>query len=161
MFHVPFIFKLLDLMAMHKLNKLHWHLTDDQGWRLEIKALPRLTDIGAWRGASGDRYGGFYTHDDVHAVVEYAAARFIEVVPEIELPGHCKAALACYPELSCTSAVHDVPTEWGVQDDVYCSGAHLHSLRDMPLSHAQSFPVLLCVQLCALCAFANDCAPPQ
>lgn len=122
-FSVPFILKLLDLLAAHKLNKFHWHLTEDQGWRIEIKGLPRLTEIGAWRGTGEERYGGFYSQQDVKQVVTYAAERFIDVVPEIELPGHCKAALACYPELSCSGEATEVPMLWGVQTDVYCAGA--------------------------------------
>lgn len=119
-FTVGFIKKLLDLMALHKLNRFHWHLTEDQGWRIEIRSLTLLTEIGAYRGES--KYGGFYTQDQIRDIVKYAEERFIEVVPEIELPGHCMAALACYPELSCTGAVKEVPTQWGVQSDVYCAG---------------------------------------
>jgi hexosaminidase len=107
-------------MALHKLNKFHWHLTEDQGWRIEIRALPLLTEIGAYRGES--RYGGFYTQHQIKDIVKYAQERHIEVIPEIELPGHCMAALACYPHLSCTGAVTEVPTQWGVQTDVYCAG---------------------------------------
>ena len=104
-FDVKFIKRYLDLMAEHKMNRFHWHLTEDQGWRIEIKRYPRLTEVGAWREASqvgpyGDqrfdstRYGGFYTQDEVREIVAYAAARHITVVPEIELPGHARAALA-------------------------------------------------------------------
>lgn len=119
-FTAKFIKKLLDLMAIHKLNKFHWHLTEDQGWRIEIRSLPLLTEVGAFRGEN--RYGGFYTQDQIRDIVKYAQARYIEVIPEIELPGHCMAALACYPHLSCTGAVSEVPTQWGVQTDVYCAG---------------------------------------
>jgi Glycosyl hydrolase family 20, catalytic domain len=122
-FSVDFIKKLLDLMALHKLNKFHWHLTEDQGWRIEIKSLPRLTEVGAYRGEN--RYGGFYTQDQTRDIVKYAQERYIDVIPEIEMPGHCMAALACYPHLSCTGEVHEVPTQWGVQVDVYCAGALL------------------------------------
>jgi hexosaminidase len=101
-----FIKRYLDEMAMHKLNMFHWHLVDDQGWRLEIKKYPKLTSVGAWRKQPGYTenngiYGGFYTQDDVRDVVAYAAARHITIVPEIEIPGHSQAALASYPELTC------------------------------------------------------------
>ncbi len=92
----------LDRMAALKLNRFHWHLCDDQAWRLRIERYPRLTDIAAWRGEGNQRYGGFYTADEVREVVDYARRRYIEVVPEIEMPGHCNAALLAYPELSCT-----------------------------------------------------------
>ncbi|MFM6998273.1 MAG: beta-N-acetylhexosaminidase, partial [Bacteroidota bacterium] len=132
-FGVDFVKRYLDLMAEHKMNRFHWHLTEDQGWRIEIKRYPRLTEVGAWRNASqvgpyGDqrfdstRYGGFYTQDEVREIVAYAAARHITVVPEIELPGHARAALAAYPELSCTGLAQPVATGWGVFDDVYCAG---------------------------------------
>jgi hexosaminidase len=103
-----FIKRYLDLMAMHKLNMFHWHLVDDQGWRLEIKKYPRLTAVGAWRKQPGypendGLYGGFYTQDEVREVVAYAAERHITIVPEIELPGHSQAALAAYPEFACTN----------------------------------------------------------
>ncbi len=121
-FPKEFIKKYLDVMALHKLNVFHWHLTDDQGWRLEIEKYPRLTEIGAWRGTGDKRYGGFYTQEDAAEIVRYAATRGITVVPEIEMPGHCMAALAAYPELSCTGGPFEVPTEWGVKKDVYCAG---------------------------------------
>ncbi len=121
-FSKEFIKKFLDVMALHKFNVFHWHLTDDQGWRLEIEKYPRLTAIGAWRGTGNKREGGFYTQADAVEIVSYAANRGITVVPEIEMPGHCMAALAAYPELSCTGAVFPVPTEWGVKSEVYCAG---------------------------------------
>lgn len=117
-----FILRYIDLLALHKLNVLHWHLTEDQGWRLEIKKYPKLTEIGAWRGTGAARYGGYYTQEDVREIVNYAASRHVRVVPEIELPGHCRAALASYPELSCTGGPFDVATTWGVFEDVYCAG---------------------------------------
>lgn len=118
-----FIFKTLDLLAYHKLNRFHWHLTDDQGWRIEIERYPRLTEIGAYRANSdGRRYGGYYTKDDVREVVAYAADRGILIVPEIEMPGHCVAALASYPDLSCTGRSIPVASEWGVFEDVFCAG---------------------------------------
>jgi hexosaminidase len=126
-----FVKRYISLLAYHKLNILHWHLTEDQGWRIEIKKYPKLTEIGAWRQVTRDdeqprdalgRYGGFYTQDDIREIVEYAKFRHITVVPEIEMPGHSLAALASYPELSCTGGPLQVGTEWGVFDDVYCAG---------------------------------------
>ncbi len=124
--------KFLDLMALHKLNTLHWHLTDDQGWRLEIKRYPRLTEVGSWRDETpmrggnerGDRvrYGGYYTQAQIKEIVAYAAARFITIVPEIELPGHSSAALAAYPEFGSTDAPGYAPTvatRWGIFDNLY------------------------------------------
>jgi hexosaminidase len=116
--------RLLDRMAALKLNRFHWHLIDDQGWRLEIPGYPKFTEIGAWRpGTDGRPYGGFYTGADVAEVVSYAAERGIVVVPEVELPGHSMAALASYPELSCTGAPEAVATEWGILDGVYCASS--------------------------------------
>ncbi|CAN5385356.1 hypothetical protein BH09SUM1_BH09SUM1_03490 [soil metagenome] len=117
-----FIFTILDDMAYHKLNRFHWHLTDDQGWRLEIKKYPKLTEVGAWRGEGDKRYGGFYTQEDVKEIVAYAADRHIDVIPEIEMPGHSSAAIASYPELSCTDGPKTVTTEWGVMKDILCAG---------------------------------------
>ena len=137
MMPVDGLLRLLDNMAAHKLNTFHWHLTDDQGWRIQSHRYPRLTEIGAWRrGADGvlsigtaprerppvGRYGGFYTHEEVRRVVAYAAQRHIRVVPEIEMPGHATAALAAYPELSCTGEAVETATRTGVFDDVYCAG---------------------------------------
>ncbi len=122
-FNVDEIKRYLDLIAMHKMNVFHWHLTDDQGWRIKIEKYPRLTEVGAWRtDESGKWYGGFYTQDEVREIVAYAAERFITIVPEIELPGHARAALAAYPEYSCAGQILPVPNEWGVFDDVYCAG---------------------------------------
>ena len=124
----------IDLMALYKFNKFHWHLTDDQGWRIEIKQFPKLTEIGAWRDSTlighyndvprvyeKKRTGGFYTQEQIKEVVEYASKRFISVIPEIEMPGHSRAALAAYPEYSCTGKQQEVPGLWGVFDDIYCS----------------------------------------
>jgi len=122
---VQFIKKYLDLLASYKFNVFHWHLTEDQGWRLEIKKYPRLTEAGAWRSetmGNGIPYGGFYTQDEVREIVAYARERFITVVPEIEMPGHSVAALTAYPELSCTGGPFAVRTTWGISDDVYCAG---------------------------------------
>ncbi|MGB7296655.1 MAG: family 20 glycosylhydrolase [Candidatus Aminicenantales bacterium] len=124
-FPKEFIKKYIDLMAMYKLNTFHWHLTEDQGWRIEIKKYPRLTEIGAWRRETMDDatpHGGYYTQEDIREVVAYAKKRFITVVPEIEMPGHCQAALAAYPELSCSGGPFKVGTEWGIIHDVYCAG---------------------------------------
>ena len=131
-FSLDFIKRFIDLMALHKLNVFHWHLTEDQGWRIEIKKYPKLTEIGAWRAASprsgemgrpgGQPYGGFYTQAQIREVVTYAASRFITVVPEIEMPGHGVAALASYPELGCTGGPYAVRSSWGIATDVFCAG---------------------------------------
>ena len=148
-FPVSFVKQYIDFIALHKMNYFHWHLTEDQGWRIEIKKYPRLTQIGAFRngtvigrrGAAGNDntpYGGFYTQDEIKDVVQYAADRHITVVPEIEMPGHSSAAIAAYPYLSCfenESTKMRTPSEasknatgkqvqegWGVFDDVYCAG---------------------------------------
>ena len=131
MFPVSFIKKYIDYIAMHKLNTFHWHLTDDQGWRIEIKKYPKLTEIGAWRNGTqiaktdksdDKRYGGFYTQDEIKEVVKYAEERFITVVPEIEMPGHSVAALTSYPELSCTGGPFEVRKLWGIDEDIFCAG---------------------------------------
>ncbi|WP_420595184.1 beta-N-acetylhexosaminidase [Deinococcus sp.] len=129
---LPFIYKLLDVMALHKLNTFHWHLTDDQGWRLEIERYPRLTEVGAWRkgtrkGHERDpngqfdnvRHGGFYTQAEARAVVAYAAERHIRVIPEIEMPGHAQAAIAAYPQLGNTGEALEVAQQWGVIEHVF------------------------------------------
>jgi len=134
-FPKEFIFKMLDAMAMHKLNTFHWHLTDDQGWRIEIEKYPKLATVAAWRDETlighgsetprvydGNRYGGYYTKQDVRDVVEYAARLHINVLPEIEMPGHAVAALQAYPELSCTGRPVPPFNRWGVSDDVFCAG---------------------------------------
>ena len=121
----------LDILAMHKINKFHWHLTEDQGWRIEIKKYPKLTEIGSVRksspvgrneGQDGKPYGGYFTQDEVRDVVKYAAERFITVIPEIEIPGHSVAALAAYPELGCTGEQYEVLTWWGIDERVICPG---------------------------------------
>jgi hexosaminidase len=122
----------LDLMALQKLNVLHWHLTEDQGWRLEITRYPRLTEVGSHRKGTSQRYlggehdsiphSGFYTQEEVREVVAYAAQHHITIVPEIEMPGHSLAALAAYPELSCTGGPFDVACRFGVIDDILCGG---------------------------------------
>ncbi len=118
-----FIKRYIDLLAFYKMNVLHLHLVDDQGWRVEIKKYPKLTEVGAWRKESeGKTYGGFYSQEDLKEIVAYAKDRFITVVPEIEMPGHSVASLASYPEHSCTGGPFEVETQWGVMLDVYCAG---------------------------------------
>ena len=130
-FPKEFIKKYIDYIAMYKMNTFHWHLTEDQGWRIEIKKYPKLTEVGAWRNGSmiehyNDqkydtiRHGGFYTQEDVKEIVAYAQKRHITIVPEIEMPGHSQAALAAYPEFSCTGGPFEVAKIWGVLEDVYC-----------------------------------------
>jgi hexosaminidase len=128
--------RLLDEMAWHKLNVFHWHLVDDQGWRIEIKKYPRLTEVGAWRKAVGfgldpkattaygpdGRYGGYYTQKDIREVVAYARSRHIEIVPEIEMPGHSSSALMAYPQFSCTGGPFTNDMAGGVFNGVYCAG---------------------------------------
>jgi len=124
-FPVEFIKKYIDYLAMHKMNTFHWHLTEDQGWRIEIKKYPKLTEIGSTRKETmddGKTYGGFYTQDEIKEVVDYAESRFITVIPEIELPGHSLAALSAYPELSCTGGPFEPATTWGVFPDIFCAG---------------------------------------
>lgn len=120
---VSFIKKQLDVLSYYKINIFHWHLTEDQGWRIQVNHYPKLTGIGAWRTeADGSRYGGFYTQAEIREVVDYARTRNIQVIPEIEMPGHSTAALAAYPEYSCTRQALTVPTTWGVFKDIYCVG---------------------------------------
>jgi len=114
--------RVIDLLAYHKLNVLHLHLTDDQGWRIEIKKYPRLTQIGAYRDEQGKRYGGYYTQDDLKELDAYAQSRFITLVPEFEMPGHASAAIASYPELSCHGRPIPVVTDWGIFKDIFCPG---------------------------------------
>lgn len=130
-FPVEFIKKYIDLMSMYKINNFHWHLTDDQGWRLEIKKYPLLTEIGSMRSGTPvgrnirtdeKPYGGFYTQDDAREIVKYASARYVNVIPEIEMPGHALAALSSYPQFSCTGGPFEVWTKWGVTDDIFCAG---------------------------------------
>ena len=137
-FSVDFIKKYIDLMAMYKLNNFHWHLTDDQGWRIEIKKYPKLTAIGGYRDQTlignyhdrmpqwfdGQRYGGYYTQEEIRDVVAYAKTKYINIIPEIEMPGHSMAALAAYPELACGDHPGPFKTaqKWGVFPDIYCAG---------------------------------------
>src|SRR5881392_2421479 len=132
-----FVKKYIELAALHKLNRFHWHLTDDQGWRLEIKQYPRLTQVGAWRRQTiigrpdkdsttwrfdGQSHGGFYTQDDIREIVAYARARFVTFVPEIEMPGHSQAAIAAYPELGNRGDTLPVWTRWGVDENILNPG---------------------------------------
>ena len=118
-----FVKRTIDLLARYKMNRLHWHLTEDQGWRIEIKKYPNLTRTGAWRKTDdGVVYGGFYTQEDIADVVAYARTRCVMIVPEIEMPGHSLAALASYPELSCSGGPFEVKNYWGVHADVFCAG---------------------------------------
>ena len=131
-FDVDFLKKYIDIMALHKVNRFHWHLTEDQGWRLEIKKYPLLTEKGQWRKETvvgslnsgvydGTPYGGYYSQEQVRELVQYAAERYVTIIPEIELPGHALAAIACYPELSCGLEDHyETATKWGVFKQVYC-----------------------------------------
>jgi hexosaminidase len=118
-----FIKRYIDILAYYKFNVLHWHLTEDQAWRIEIKKYPKLTSVGAWRKESdGSVYGGFYTQEDVKEIVSYAGARFISIVPEIEMPGHSLASLSAYPENSCTGGPFSPANNFGVFKDIYCAG---------------------------------------
>jgi hexosaminidase len=135
-FTQPEVEQVLDLMALYKLNTFHWHLVDDQGWRIQIKKYPRLTSVGAWRAGIGfgldpksataydahGRYGGFYTQKQIREVVAYAAARHITIVPEIEMPGHSSAALTAYPQFACPNVKISMPVKGGVFTGVYCAG---------------------------------------
>jgi hexosaminidase len=134
MFPVAFIKKYIDALAMLKMNTFHWHLTEDQGWRIEIKKYPKLQEIAAYRKETlmghyskkpqrydGKRYGGFYTQAQIKDIVAYAENRFVTIIPEIEMPGHSQAAIAAYPELGCLGEQAEVATEWGVFEHIYCS----------------------------------------
>jgi len=133
MFSVDFIKKYIDALSMLKMNTFHWHLTDDQGWRIEIKKYPKLQEVSAYRDETlvghysdqphqfdGKRYGGYYTQEEVKDVVQYAKARFVTVIPEIEMPGHAQAAIAAYPQLGCTDEPVEVAKKWGVFEEIYC-----------------------------------------
>ncbi|HBG40685.1 MAG TPA: beta-N-acetylhexosaminidase [Porphyromonadaceae bacterium] len=129
---VEFVKRFVDMLALHNINTFHWHLTEDQGWRIEIKAYPRLTTVGSRRAQTvigkntgeydGKPHGGFYTQEEIKDIVAYAAERYITIIPEIDLPGHMLAALASYPELGCTGGPYEVAQTWGVFDDVLCPG---------------------------------------
>lgn len=131
-FSIGEVRRYIDLLEMHKINRFHWHLTDDQGWRIEIKSHPEITAKGGWRNGTmigrdfssndGIRYGGFYTQEELRSIVDYAASKGITVIPEIELPGHTQAIITAYPELGCTGGPYEVMTVWGISDDVICAG---------------------------------------
>lgn len=135
MFSVDFIKKYIDYLSFYKLNTFHWHLTEDQGWRIEIKKYPKLQSVAAFRDETlighkkekphvfdGVRYGGFYTQEEVREVVRYASERQITVIPEIEMPGHSIAALTAYPQLGCTGGPYEVKKIWGIEDHIFCAG---------------------------------------
>ena len=140
------------MIALHGINRMHWHLTDDQGWRIEIKQLPELTKIGSHRSATvigkntgkydGKPHGGFYTQEQCKDIIAYAAARNIVIIPEIDLPGHMLAALAAYPHLGCTGGPYEVGQIWGVSSDVLCAGnPQTYEFIDKVLGEvAQLFP---------------------
>ena len=142
----------IDMMALHNMNRFHWHITEDQGWRLEIKKYPKLTEIGSKRTETvigrnsgeydGKPYGGFYTQEQAKEIVAYAAERYITVIPEIDLPGHMQAALAAYPELGCTGGPYEVWRQWGVSEDVLCAGNDqvLKFLEDVYSELIEIFP---------------------
>ncbi|MDZ4667273.1 MAG: beta-N-acetylhexosaminidase [bacterium] len=130
-FPASFVMKYIELLALYKMNVFHWHLTDDQGWRIEIKQYPKLTEIGAWRKGSmvghyrdqqfdSIRYGGFYTQEEIKYIVAFAESQHVTIVPEIEMPGHAVAALAAYPEYSCSKRPVEVSMRWGVEENVFC-----------------------------------------
>ncbi len=152
-YEVDFVKRFIDLMSRYKFNRFHWHLTDDHGWRIEIPAYPRLTEVGAWRSETmvgnnlktyagdGIPHGGFYTQDEIREVLDYAAQRFVTAIPEIEMPGHSTAALAAYPEFGCHSGPYEVPTGWGIKSDIYCpSEATFGFLEDVLTDVMQLFP---------------------
>ncbi|MDR3367109.1 MAG: beta-N-acetylhexosaminidase [Prevotellaceae bacterium] len=149
------VMQYIDLLAYHKMNTFHWHLTEDQGWRIEIKKYPKLTEVGAYRNRTlkgayvapekrqwdNTRYGGFYTQDDVKEVLAYAEKRFVTVIPEIELPGHAIAALTAYPQYSCTGGPFEVQGLWGVHDDIFCPKDETFAfLEDILTEVADLFP---------------------
>jgi hexosaminidase len=130
---VAYVKKYIDYLALHKMNYFHWHLTDDQGWRIEIKKYPQLTEVGSKRkgtitgflpgnGNTNKPHGGFYTQDEIRDVIKYAAERYITVIPEIEMPGHASAALTAYKHLGCTGGPYKVQETWGVFDEIFCAG---------------------------------------
>ncbi len=131
-FGVDFVKQYLDMMALHQMNTFHWHISDDQGWRFEVPAYPRLTQVGAWREGTvigrntglydHVRHGGFYTEEQIRDIVRYAGERYITIIPEVDMPGHMTAALAAYPEMGCTGGPYEVEQNWGVFDDVLCPG---------------------------------------
>ncbi len=141
-FPVRQVKRLIDLIALHRMNVFHWHLTDDQGWRLALDSIPQLAQISAWRDRDGERYGGYYTKEDVREILDYAEARKVLVVPEIEMPGHARAVLAAFPELSCAGGPFEVANTCGIFEDVYCAGKEktFEFLEKVLAEVAQLFP---------------------
>ena len=151
-FSVETVKRYLDIMALHGMNRLHWHLTDDQGWRVEIKKYPRLTEVGGWRDNTvlghnsgvydGVRHGGYYTQEEIRDIVRYAADRYITIIPEIDMPGHMMGVLAAYPELGCTGGPYQVWGKWGVSDDILCVGKDgtLQFIKDVLDEVMELFP---------------------
>ena len=149
---VEYIKEVIDMLAMHNINYFHWHLTEDQGWRIEIKKYPRLTEVGSVRKRTlidqktqtydETPHSGYYTQEEAREVVAYAAERHITVIPEIDLPGHMMAALVAYPELGCTGGPYEMPCRWGVFDDVLCGGseATLQFAKDVLSEIMDIFP---------------------
>ncbi len=153
---VEMVKRTIDMLALHQLNMFHWHLTDDQGWRIEIKSHPELTEVGAWRDdtvvgrylggmdypTDGKRHGGFYTQEQIREIVAYAKERYIEIIPEIDLPGHTSAVLAAYPQLGCEDKEYKVANRWGVIRDVLCAGnpASLDLFKDIMDEVCELFP---------------------
>lgn len=153
---VEMVKRTIDMLALHQLNIFHWHLTDDQGWRIEIKSHPELTEVGAWRDdtvvgrylggtdypTDGKRHGGFYTQEQIREIVAYAKERYIEIIPEIDLPGHTSAVLAAYPQLGCEDKEYKVANRWGVIRDVLCAGnpASLGLFKDIMDEVCELFP---------------------
>ncbi|MGB1309031.1 MAG: beta-N-acetylhexosaminidase, partial [Oceanihabitans sp.] len=145
MFPVAFIKKYIDALAMLKMNTFHWHLTEDQGWRIEIKKYPKLQEIAAYRNETlighyseephqfdGKKYGGFYTQEEIKKIVKYASNRNITIIPEIEMPGHSQAAINAYPELGCSGKQIETATKWGVFEEIYCTKDEtFHFLEDV------------------------------
>ncbi len=142
----------IDMLALHNINRFHWHLTEDQGWRIEIKSRPLLTEKGSMRKETvigrnsgkydGIPYGGFYTQEEAKELVKYAAERYITIIPEIDMPGHMMGALHAYPELGCTGGPYDVWTMWGVSEEVLCAGndATLRFIEDVLTEIVEIFP---------------------
>lgn len=141
-FPIDRVKRLIDVMALHRMNTFHWHLTDDQGWRIAIDAFPKLAEVSAWRDRDGQPSGGCYSKQDVKDVLAYADERNIQVVPEIEMPGHARAALAAFPELSCNGGPFEVANTCGIFDDVYCAGkdATFEFLEKVLAEIVQLFP---------------------
>jgi hexosaminidase len=152
-FPVEFVKRYIDLMAMYKMNTFHWHLTEDQGWRIAIDKYPRLAEVGGCRKETileknfdpyvgdGIPYCGFYTKDEVRDVVAHARSRYVTVIPEIEMPGHSLAALAAYPEYGCTPGPFEVATTWGIHEDIYCPTAETFAfLEDVLTEVMELFP---------------------